>query len=173
MPTRTQAAHPHPEASLVLASAPMPDEPENLAPMFNSHLDGWNRTMGVRFVRVVVGEVILEVTIGPQHLQPYGIVHGGVYSGLIETATSVGAALSAMSSGHSIVGLENSTSFLHATREGTLRVVARPAARGKRAPVWEATVTNDKGEAVATGRVRLLRLDPDTQLAGETVQPKG
>lgn len=129
--------------------------------------------MGVRFVRAVEGEVILEATIGPQHLQPYGIVHGGVYSGLIETATSVGAAVSVLATGHSVVGLENSTSFLHATREGTLRVVARPASRGKRAPVWEATITNDHGDIVATGRVRLLRLDPDTRLAGEGVAVKG
>ena len=35
--------------------------------------------------RVRRQEVIAEMETGPQHLQAYGIVHGGVHSGIIET----------------------------------------------------------------------------------------
>jgi uncharacterized protein (TIGR00369 family) len=138
----------------------------------NSRLDGWLIAMGVHFVRATADEVTAEIEIGPQHRQAYGIVHGGVYSGLIETVSSVGAALWAGKTGQSVVGLENHTSFLHATREGKLSVTARPLMRGRRTQVWEATVTDDKGRTVAAGKVRLLALESGAALAGETVKVK-
>lgn len=128
--------------------------------------------MGVHFVRATADEVTAEIEIGPQHRQAYGIVHGGVYSGLIETVSSVGAALWAGKTGQTVVGLENHTSFLHATREGKLSVTARPLMRGRRTQVWEATVTDIKGRTVAAGKVRLLALDAGAALAGETVKVK-
>jgi uncharacterized protein (TIGR00369 family) len=138
----------------------------------SSTLDGWNSAMGLRFVRATVDEVAAELEIDARHRQPYGVVHGGVYAGMIETVTSVGAALNALLRGQSTVGLENHTSFLHAVREGTLRATARPLTRGRRTHVWEATITDASGRAVASGRVRLLSLSPDTELAGEAVQLK-
>lgn len=128
--------------------------------------------MGVHFVRANPDEVTAELEIGPQHHQGYGIVHGGVYSGLIETVCSVGAALWAGRAGQSVVGLENTTSFLHAVREGKLSVTARPLMRGRRTQVWEATVTDNKGRTVAAGKVRLISLDAGAALAGETVKVK-
>ena len=80
-----------------------------------------------------------------------------------------GAALAAMPRGQSVVGLENSTSFITAVRSGTLRVVAKPVTRGRRTQVWEAVVTNEAGKTCATGRVRLLCLDAGGELAGETL----
>jgi 1,4-dihydroxy-2-naphthoyl-CoA hydrolase len=125
--------------------------------------------MGVRFTTVTVDEVIAEWTVGPEHLQAYGIVHGGVYAGVIETLASVGAAMNAMSRGQSVVGLENNTSFLHAVREGTLTGRATPIVRGRRTHVWEATIKDASGRLVATGRVRLLALEADAKLGGRDV----
>jgi 1,4-dihydroxy-2-naphthoyl-CoA hydrolase len=145
---------------------------EDFAEMLNATRDGWNTAMGLRFVSANENEVIAELAIGPSHLQPYGIVHGGVHAGIIETVASVGAALFAMPLGRSVVGLENHTSFLHAVREGTLRVTAKPLTRGKRTQVWEGTVTDATGRIAATGRVRLLSLEADAALAGKTVSAK-
>ncbi len=152
----------------------MADDPsgEDYAAILNSWDYGWNAAMGMRFVRAAADEVVAEIEIGPSHRQPYGIVHGGVYSGMIETVASVGAALVARARGQSVVGLENHTSFLHATREGTIRATARPLVGGRRTHVWEATITNADGRAVATGRVRFLALDAETPLAGEIVRVK-
>jgi 1,4-dihydroxy-2-naphthoyl-CoA hydrolase len=140
-----------------------------IAAALNDNLDGWNRSMGLRFVSATADEVVAELDIGPQHRQPYGIVHGGVYAGVIETVTSVGAALDAATRNQTSVGLENHTSFLHATRDGRLRVVARPLQRGRRTQVWEGTVTDERGVVAATGRVRLLALEAEAALAGQTV----
>jgi len=145
---------------------------EDFAARLNAALDGWNSSMGVQFVRATAEEVVAQVQIGVSHRQAYGIVHGGLYSGLIETVASVGAALFAMKRGQSVVGLENHTSFLHAVREGLLRATAIPLMRGRRTQVWQATIADSEGQAVATGRVRLLSLDPDSSIAGEIVAVK-
>ena len=52
-----------------------------------------------------------------------------------------------------------------------MRVVAKPITRGRRTQVWEATATDASGRVLATGRVRLLCLEPGSELAGRTVAP--
>jgi len=116
-------------------------------------------------------EVRAEMTIGPQHLQAYGIVHGGVHCGVIETLASIGAYLVARERGQHVVGLENNTSFVRAVRAGTrLRAVATPVTRGRQTQVWAANIIDEEDRLVATGRVRLLCLAADQSLAGEQVK---
>jgi len=143
---------------------------DDFAESLNANLDGWNAAMGVRFVRATADEVVAEWTVDKQHRQAYGIVHGGVHCGVIETLASVGAALYALGRGQTVVGLENHTSFISAVRSGTLRCTCKPITRGRRTQVWEATVTSEDGKTVATGRVRLLCLDGDASLAGKKVE---
>jgi uncharacterized protein (TIGR00369 family) len=130
---------------------------------------GFDTAMGFRFVQATRDEVIIEYDIGPNHLQPYGIVHGGVHCAAIESTCSTGAGLDALARGHSVVGVENHTSFIRAARAGRVRVTATPLTRGRRSQVWEATARDEQGRIIATGRVRLLCLDPDSDLAGEKV----
>ncbi|HEY2914771.1 MAG TPA: hypothetical protein VGK21_15505, partial [Candidatus Angelobacter sp.] len=61
----------------------------NFAVALNTSISGWTRAMGIHFVRATGDEVIAELEITEQHHQAYGIVHGGVHSGLIETVASV------------------------------------------------------------------------------------
>jgi 1,4-dihydroxy-2-naphthoyl-CoA hydrolase len=133
--------------------------------------EGWLRAMGINITHATQDEVRAELTVGPEHLQGYGIVHGGVHSGLIETLASIGAALYALPRGQSVVGLENSTSFIRAVRAGAkIHAVATPITRGRKTQVWEARVLDDDEKIVATGRVRLLCLEADQALAGEQVK---
>src|SRR6266852_8031323 len=144
-----------------------PEWPER----FNSAAEGWLQAMGVTITHATDEEVRAELTVGPEHLQSYGIVHGGVHCGLIESLASIGAALYALPRSQSVVGLENNTSFIRAVRAGaTLRAVATPVTRGRKTQVWEAKVEDGEGRIVATGRVRLLCLEKDEALAGEQVR---
>lgn len=138
----------------------------------NNRLDGWNAAMGLRYLRATPDEVIAELEVGPRHRQAYGIVHGGVYSGIIETVASVAAALWGARNNQTVVGLENHTSFLNAVREGKLRVTARPLMRGRRTQVWAAEVTDAAGRLAADGKVRFLALEAGAAIAGETVRVK-
>jgi 1,4-dihydroxy-2-naphthoyl-CoA hydrolase len=144
----------------------------DFAAAINTRLDGWNAAMGLHFLRATADEVTAELEIGPQHHQAYGIVHGGVYSGIVETVSSVAAALWARRHNQTVVGLENHTSFLNAVRKGKLTVTARPLMRGRRTQVWQATVTDSAGRMAAEGKVRLLSLEAGAALAGEEVRVK-
>lgn len=129
--------------------------------------DGWRKAMGVRVVVATEEECVVEMDVGPQHLQPLGIVHGGVHAGLVETAASIGAGVWAMTRGMTVVGLENHTSFIHAVRGGKLVATAKPLTRGRRSQAWEVVVKDETGRIASTGRLRLLVLQPDSDLAGE------
>lgn len=132
--------------------------------------DGWRAAMGIRFVRATADEVVAELVVGDVHRQPLGMVHGGVYAGLIESVASVGASLYSLREGRYAVGLENHTSFLHAVREGRLRTTGRPLARGKRTQVWRADVLDEAGRLVATGTVRLMVVERDSPLGGQAAR---
>lgn len=108
--------------------------------------------------------------VGPHLTQPYGLVHGGVYAAIVETLASVGAALDVLPRGYTAVGLENTTSFLRAVREGTLRGVASPLQRGRRSQVWNVEIRGDDGKLAASGRVRMLCLEPGAAIAGQDVK---
>jgi uncharacterized domain 1 len=144
---------------------------EDFAKRLNELPEGWLQAMGVTITHATQDEVRAELTVGTEHLQGYGIVHGGVHCGLIESLASIGAALVALPRNQSVVGLENNTSFVRAVRAGAkLHAVSTPVTRGRRTQVWEARVLDDQDRLVATGRVRLLCIEQDQQLAGEQVK---
>jgi uncharacterized protein (TIGR00369 family) len=131
----------------------------------NAVKDGWTNVMGLTYVTAREDCVEATWTVGREHLQPFGLVHGGVHCGVIESVCSVGAAISAGLRGHrgTVVGLENHTSFVRACGVGAvLRATARPVTRGRSTHLWEATIEDASGAVVATGRVRLLLVDGDT-----------
>ena len=136
---------------------------------------GWDAAMGFHYLRASRDEVVVEYEVTGVHKQPYGIVHGGVHCGVVEAVCSTGAGIDAMARGQSVVGLENHTSFVRAVRGGKITVTATPVTRGRRVQLWEAVCRDEQGRIVATGRVRLLCLEPGSELAGETVRavPRG
>ena len=128
---------------------------DDFAAMVNAMPNGWVKAMGIVVTRATADEVACEWTVEEKHHQAYGIVHGGVHAGVIETLASIGAALVALPRGQRVVGLENNTSFIRAVRAGKLRAVARPVTRGRTSQVWEAWIRDEEERLVAQGRVRL------------------
>lgn len=125
---------------------------EIVAPLLQS---GFAKAMNLSLVSVSAEEVRLRMVIGPEHLQPQGLVNGGVLCALVETAGSLGAGLN-VAPGKFVVGVENHTSFLRPARLGTLLAVARPLHIGGRSQLWTTDVSNDADELVASGRLRLM-----------------
>lgn len=134
-----------------MANTDLPTDAENLT-----------RLLGFKLLNATRDEVSLEWEVSEKHHQPMGIVHGGVYCAAIETVCSIGASIDATERfGRTAVGLENHTSFIRAVRSGLLRAVAKPITRGRSTQVWEATITNEAGQTLATGRVRLFCVEGD------------
>ena len=122
-------------------------------------LPGWVKEMGVVILSATPEEVTCEWEVSEKHHQGYGIVHGGVHSGVIETLASIGAAVVAHPRGQRVVGLENNTSFIRAVRSGKLHALAKPVTRGRASQVWEVWIRDAEEQLIAQGRVRLLCVD--------------
>lgn len=119
---------------------------------------GWMQEMGLELVEATAERVIAEWDVDARHLQPQGIVHGGVYASVVETCCSVGAALAAPID-KAVVGVENHTSFIRPVREGRLSARATPLHAGRRAQLWECNINDADGRLIATGRLRVMCVD--------------
>ena len=119
---------------------------------------GWSAGLGLELMLLTHEEVVVEWAVDEHQLQPNGIVHGGVYSSVVETCCSVGALLAAPE-GKVVVGVENHTSFIRPVQSGRLRARAIPLHAGRRAQLWECSIVDQSQRLVATGRLRLLCVD--------------
>ena len=119
---------------------------------------GFNQTLGVSFDEVGPDRVVISLPIGPHLHQPYGIVHGGVWCSLVETAASIGAGAWLGDRG-SVVGVANQTDFLRAGREGVVVATATPIHRGRLQQLWLVEVRDETDRLLARGQVRLQNLE--------------
>jgi 1,4-dihydroxy-2-naphthoyl-CoA hydrolase len=97
-----------------------------------------------------------HVDLGPDQHTPWGVVHGGVYCTVIESAASIGASAAVAGRGQFAVGVNNQTDFLRPMNEGRVDVRAEPIQQGRTLQLWLVTLTRaDDGKTVARGQVRL------------------
>jgi 1,4-dihydroxy-2-naphthoyl-CoA hydrolase len=111
---------------------------------------------GLQLTEVSGTRVTGHIDVGAQHHTPWGVVHGGVYCTVIESAASIGASTAVTSRGQFSVGVNNSTDFLRPMTAGRLDVVAEPVQQGKTLQLWLVALTRaEDGKLVARGQVRL------------------
>ncbi|MGY2085206.1 PaaI family thioesterase [Blastococcus sp. SYSU DS0539] len=96
-----------------------------------------------------------HVDLGPDQHTPWGVVHGGVYCSVVESAASIGASAAVRDSGRFAVGVNNNTDFLRSTTSGRVDVVAEPVQQGRTQQLWQVLLTREDGKLVARGQVRL------------------
>jgi 1,4-dihydroxy-2-naphthoyl-CoA hydrolase len=122
--------------------------------------EGFDSVLGLELLSADGDRVVGRLPVAPHLHQPYGIVHGGVFSSVVETTASVGGALWFGDRGH-VVGVSNHTNFLRAVREGVLDVEATPVHRGRTQQLWQVSVSDAEGRLVARGEVRLANIAPE------------
>jgi 1,4-dihydroxy-2-naphthoyl-CoA hydrolase len=119
---------------------------------------GFDGFYGLQLTRADGEGVDGHVTIAPQHLQPFGIVHGGVYASMAEAMASMGTYVG-VGDGKFVAGMSNHTTFLRPAREGTIHAEARPLHTGRTTWIWDVTVRGDDGRPVASSRVTIAVRD--------------
>ncbi|GAA4673322.1 PaaI family thioesterase [Gordonia humi] len=101
-----------------------------------------------------------HLTITPDHHQPFGIVHGGTYCAIAESAASISAFCWVQESGigGTAVGVNNSTDFLRSVSDGDITVTTTPVHRGRRQQLWQVDMVDDQGRLIAQSRVRMQNI---------------
>ena len=119
---------------------------------------GLDRTFGFNYDEVTADRVVIRWTVDERQLQPYGIVHGGVYCAAVESTASIGGAIWYAGRGK-VVGVSNHTNFLRSARAGdTLTATATPLHRGRLQQLWLVEIDDRAGRRIARGEVRLQNL---------------
>lgn len=140
------------------------ETPYWIAPAMTTGLD---TTLGLKVTEVLPDLVIVRCELGPQHLQPFGIVHGGLYATLVESAASI-AANNWLGPPRSAAGISNQTDLYRSISAGTVTAVATPVHRGRQQQVWQVNISSVDGKLLARGQLRLLNDgDPHLKEAGQ------
>lgn len=104
-------------------------------------------------------EVRGSVAADERHHQPWGIVHGGPYTTVIETFATIGAFEAVKDAGLVAVGVSNATDFLRQHRRGRLDVRAHAVHQGRTQQLWQVEMSRPTdGKLVARGQVRLSNI---------------
>ncbi len=124
-------------------------------------LPGLDGLLGVEHVEVTADRVVVRFTIGPDHLQPFGIPHGGIYCAVHESTASVAGQVWLGTKGV-VVGTNNSTDFIRQAAVGdVITVTATPIHRGRSQQLWHLDSHNQDDKLIAQGQVRLANLDQE------------
>jgi 1,4-dihydroxy-2-naphthoyl-CoA hydrolase len=123
--------------------------------------EGLLGTLGVEIAEAGPDGCVLTLEVTDRHVQPMGILHGGVHCALVESAASIAGAAWLAGRG-SVVGCSNHTDFLRPVRPGH-RLTARASAihRGRTQQLWLVEITDPDGRLIARGEVRLANLAAD------------
>lgn len=114
---------------------------------------GASGVFGIRVTAILQDAIEAEMPVGPQHLQPFGLVHGGVSVVLSETLGTLGCILT-LPAGLHAVGIEVNANHLAAMRAGeTVRATCRPLHTGRRTQVWQTEIRRGDGRLACVSRL--------------------
>ncbi len=116
------------------------------------------RLIGMMLDDIAIDRTTIGLELDPQrHLQPFGIVHGGVLATLIDTAT-FWAAFMRLPSDAGLVNIDLKLNYLQPALAGRLTAVGRCIRPGRTLSYTEAHVYDASGELLAHGTSTLMSL---------------
>ncbi len=112
--------------------------------------------LGCRAVEVGSERTVVVIDVEPKHLNPMGIVHGGVLSSLLDSA--MGVAVMHAHPNHHAVTTNLNLHYVASFQEGTLTATAHILHASRSTVTVEARVEDAQGKlgTTATGSFRLL-----------------
>jgi 1,4-dihydroxy-2-naphthoyl-CoA hydrolase len=104
--------------------------------------------------------VVGSIAADERHHQPWGLVHGGLYTTAIESFATTGAFEAVKDRGMQAVGVSNQTDFVRPHRSGRLEVVATAVHQGRTQQLWQVEIRRPEDQKlVARGQVRLQNIE--------------
>jgi uncharacterized protein (TIGR00369 family) len=121
------------------------------------HASPYPALIGMTIASLEIDRCRIELTLRRDHLQPFGIVHGGVLATLIDTAT-FWAAFMRLPDDAGLVNVDLKLNYLRAVVDGKLRAEGECLRAGRQISYTIASVYNEGGELVAHGTSTMMAL---------------
>jgi 1,4-dihydroxy-2-naphthoyl-CoA hydrolase len=116
---------------------------------------GFAEDIGIEWLTLDPDGASARIAIEQRHLQPYGIVHGGVFASLAESLTSAATYDAVRDEGMVAMGQANDTTFLRPLADGYATASATARHRGRTTWVWDVEIADDEGRVCALSRVTI------------------
>jgi len=117
--------------------------------------ESFDALLGLRRFEITAESARGEVLVRRELMQPWGLVHGGVYASVAESLASWATAMAVIPGGDLAVGQSNHTHFLRPIAAGRIHALATRRHRGRTSWVWDVDITDDEGRLCATSRVTI------------------
>jgi uncharacterized protein (TIGR00369 family) len=119
--------------------------------------EAFDGTIGLQFDPTALDPVTASVPVRDGLCNPFGIVHGGVYSSVAESIATACTIYRVFNErlGDGAVGSGNHTSLLRPISEGSINASARVLSRGRTSWTWDVDFTDDAGRLCATCRLAI------------------
>lgn len=119
----------------------------------NEGMGGLNEALGIELLDPGDADGRASVAVTDRVLQPYGLVHGGLYSAIAETVASAMTSLAVIEDGNVAMGQSNTANFLRPILAGHVHATGRVVHRGRTSWVWDVECADDQGRVAAVVRV--------------------
>ncbi len=125
----------------------------------------------MKILGLQVGRSVLEIDLEEKHLQPFGVVHGGVFSSIIDAA-AFWAVYTGLDENLGMTTVDLKINFLAPAARGKLIATGRNIKLGRTLGLGDAQVTDAKGKILAHGTSTLMVI-PDLAFGhGRVLPPK-
>jgi uncharacterized protein (TIGR00369 family) len=115
----------------------------------NAELLPLARHLGIEVVEAEPKRVVARLTVTEPVCTSGGILHGGAFMALADTAGAIGASLN-LPEGAGTTTIESKTNFLGSAKLGvTVTAESTPVHVGRRSSVWQTRITNPEGKLLA------------------------
>jgi 1,4-dihydroxy-2-naphthoyl-CoA hydrolase len=126
-----------------------------------SHFDD---LLGTEWLSDDPDDARVRVEIRDELRQPFGLMHGGVMSTLIESVCSRATFGAVHDQGMVAMCQSIDVSFIRPITDGAAEVRAQARHRGRTTWLWQAEVLNDEGKPCAIGQMTIaVRPRPDSR----------
>ena len=109
--------------------------------------------IGIRFTRFDGEQIAGEIELNSHHMQPGGVVHGGVYLSIAETVAGAGSQLLVMEQGKTALGSTVNSQHLAPVTEGKITATGKLIHKGIFKHIWDIEITDASGKLISISRV--------------------
>ncbi|MBA4392413.1 MAG: PaaI family thioesterase [Desulfobacca sp.] len=125
--------------------------------------------ISMSIVEIGEGTSFLEIALSHKHLQPFQMVHGGVFSSLVDAAV-FWAVYSLLKDGQGLTTVEMKCNYLAPARTGKMVARGTCIKLGKTLALGQTDVIDDQGRLLAHGTATMMVL-PDLVMTGSADLP--